>query len=164
MQLPVDGIQWSSSTMALLAETLKVSYSRSHSRQEQKENRKGSVKRGGLANGLSKLATWGLYMLCGRRFYASPTEGNGGVWNYTIRADGALGLKIDTTNAKNDAEVYAIPLQHAIDFTIASLNTTIDRSALPNEVMEYPYTSKTQKQRNDDIRFDTWAALLIYLQ
>jgi len=85
-------------------------------------------------------------------FYASPTEGNGGIWNYTIRADGALGLKIDTTNAKNDAEVYAIPLQHAIDFTIASLNTTIDRSALPNQVMEYPYTSKTQKQRNDDIR------------
>ncbi|KAI9878284.1 MAG: hypothetical protein M1830_001384 [Pleopsidium flavum] len=85
-------------------------------------------------------------------FYASPTEGNGGIWNYTIRADGALGSKIDTTNAKNDVEVYAIPLQHAIDFTIASLNTTIDQSALPDQVMEYPYTSKTQKERSDDIR------------
>ncbi|KAL8929502.1 MAG: hypothetical protein Q9208_001171 [Pyrenodesmia sp. 3 TL-2023] len=85
-------------------------------------------------------------------FYSSPTEGPGGMWNYSLRADGGLGIKIDTTNANNDAEIYPLPLQHTIDFTIAFQNTTIDQSALPAEVYGYPFTSKTQKQRNDDIR------------
>lgn len=93
-------------------------------------------------------------------FYASPTEGKGGIWNYTIRADGALGIKIDTTSAKNDAEVYVLPLQHSIDFTIASLNTTVNHSALPQQVMEYPFTSITQKQRNDNIRIRYMGALI----
>ncbi|KAL8832809.1 MAG: hypothetical protein Q9170_004731 [Blastenia crenularia] len=85
-------------------------------------------------------------------FYSSPTEGSGGIWNYSLRADGGLGFKIDTTNDGNDAEIYPLPLQHAIDFHIASQNTTIDQSALPPQVYEYPFTSKTQRQRNDDIR------------
>lgn len=85
-------------------------------------------------------------------FYASPTEGPGGMWNYSLRADGGLGNKIDTTNANNDQEVYALPLQHAIDFAIASQNTTIDQSALPSRVYEYPYTTQTQKERSDQIR------------
>ena len=85
-------------------------------------------------------------------FYSSPTEGPGGMWNYSLRADGGLGTKIDITNANNDAEVYPLPLQHTIDFTIALQNTTIDRSALPADVYEYPFTSKTQQQRSDDIR------------
>ncbi|KAL9602545.1 MAG: hypothetical protein Q9179_002496 [Wetmoreana sp. 5 TL-2023] len=85
-------------------------------------------------------------------FYASPTEGPGGIWNYSLRADGGLGRKIDVTSSKNDVEIYPLPLQHAIDFTIASQNTTVDQAALPDLVYEYPFTSKTQKQRNDDIR------------
>ncbi len=85
-------------------------------------------------------------------FYASPTEGPGGIWNYSLRADGGLGEKIDTTNANNDQEVYALPLQHAIDFAIAGQNTSIDQSALPSRVYEYPYTTQTQKERNDQIR------------
>lgn len=85
-------------------------------------------------------------------FYGSPTEGPGGIWNYSLRADGGLGNKIDTTNANNDPEVYALPLQHAIDFAIAGQNTTIDQSALPSQVYEYPYTTQTQKERNDQIR------------
>lgn len=85
-------------------------------------------------------------------FYGSPTEGPGGIWNYSLRADGGLGSKIDTTNAKNDQEVYALPLQHAIDFAIASLNATIDHSAVPSRVYEYPYTTQTQEERNDHIR------------
>lgn len=93
-------------------------------------------------------------------FYASPTEGKGGIWNYTIRADGSLGTKIDTTNAKNDAEIYVLPLQHSIDFTIASLNTTVNHSALPQQVMEYPFTSKTQKERNDTIRVRYMGAII----
>lgn len=85
-------------------------------------------------------------------FYGSPTEGPGGIWNYSLRADGGLGNKIDATNADNDVEIYPIPLQHAIDFSIASHNRTIDQSALPNKVDEYLFTSMTQQQRNDMIR------------
>ena len=86
-------------------------------------------------------------------FYGSPTEGpSGGMWNYTIRADGALGFSIFTTKTNNDQEIYPLPLQHAIDFTIANINTTIDQSTLPSEVLEYPYTSKSQAERNNQIR------------
>ncbi|MDI1485680.1 MAG: hypothetical protein OHK93_003869 [Ramalina farinacea] len=85
-------------------------------------------------------------------FYGSPTEGPGGMWNYSLRADGALGEKIDITNHGNDGEIYVLPLQHAIDFAIARQNTTIDQAALPDQVYEYPYTSKTQKQRETDLR------------
>ncbi|KAL8935627.1 MAG: hypothetical protein Q9216_005333 [Gyalolechia sp. 2 TL-2023] len=87
-------------------------------------------------------------------FHSSPTEGpeGGGMWDYSLRADGGLGFKIDIRNTDNDAETYPLPLQHAIDFAIASQNTTIDQSALPAQVYQYPFTSKTEKQRNDDIR------------
>ncbi|KAL8805769.1 MAG: hypothetical protein Q9200_005301 [Gallowayella weberi] len=85
-------------------------------------------------------------------FYASPDEGPGDSWNYSLRADGGLGTKIDVTTADNDAEIYVLPLQHTIDFTIASLNATVNQSALPAQVFEYPFTSKTQQQRSDDIR------------
>ncbi len=85
-------------------------------------------------------------------FYASPNDTPGQIWNYSLRADGGLGIKIDVTNADNDAETYVLPLQHAIDFTIASLDPNVDQSALPSQVFEYPFTSKTQQQRRDDIR------------
>ena len=85
-------------------------------------------------------------------FYSSPTEGPDGIWNYSLRADGGLGTKIYVTDNNNDVEIYPMPLQHAIDFSIASHNTTIDHGALPNQVYEYPYTSETQEQRNDRIR------------
>ena len=85
-------------------------------------------------------------------FYSSPTEGPGAMWNYSLRADGGLGNKLDVTNHNNDVEVYPIPLQHAIDFSIAFHNGTVDQSALPSQVYEYPYTSQTQQQRNDQIR------------
>jgi ATP-binding cassette subfamily A (ABC1) protein 3 len=37
-------------------------------------------------------------------FISSPTEGKGGLWNYTLRADGAFGEKIDVTKDNNDVE------------------------------------------------------------
>lgn len=85
-------------------------------------------------------------------FYASPNEGPGSIWNYSLRGDGGLGTKTDVTNSRNDVEVYLIPLQHAIDFSILSYNSTIDPAAIPSQINEYPFTDKTQKQRNDDIR------------
>ncbi|KAL8943719.1 MAG: hypothetical protein Q9211_000890 [Gyalolechia sp. 1 TL-2023] len=93
-------------------------------------------------------------------FHSSPTEGPGGMWNYSLRADGGLGFKIDTRKTDNDAETYPLPLQHAIDFTIATQNTTIDQSALPTQVYQYPFTSKTEKQRNDDIRTSYMGAIV----
>ena len=85
-------------------------------------------------------------------FYGSPTEGPGGMWNYSLRADGGLGEKIDVRNAGNDVEIYVLPLQHEIDFAIARQNGTIDQAALPIDVYEYPYTSETQKERETRIR------------
>lgn len=85
-------------------------------------------------------------------FHSSPDEGEGGIWNYTLRGDGALGLTIDTRGSRNDAELYGLPLQHAIDSAIASINNTIDSSALPEEVKEYPFTSRNQQQRKDHFR------------
>lgn len=67
-------------------------------------------------------------------FYSSPNEGPDGVWNYSIRADGSLGTTIDVTNNDNDAQLFSLPLQHAVDFAIASVNGTINQDALPNEV------------------------------
>lgn len=88
----------------------------------------------------------------GAVFYASPSEGLGGIWNYSLRADGGLGVKIDVTTDVNDVEIYPLPLQHAIDFAIANLNTTIDQGALPPVVDEFIYTSLTPQQRDDQIR------------
>ena len=85
-------------------------------------------------------------------FQSSPTEGPGGIWNYTLRADGAFGTKIFVNKDTNDAEVYLLPLQRAVDYAIASVNTTIDQAALPSTVLEYPYTSLSQAERNTAIR------------
>ncbi|KAL9064141.1 MAG: hypothetical protein Q9157_007942 [Trypethelium eluteriae] len=79
-------------------------------------------------------------------FVSSPTEGAGGIWNYTIRADGALGAKIFVNRNDNDAEIYVLPFQHAIDATIAS----VDNSSLP-QVDEYPFTSETSQERANNI-------------
>ena len=85
-------------------------------------------------------------------FYASPSEGPGNMWNYSLRADGGLGSKIVVNSEKNDVQIYALPLQHAIDFAIASTNQTADQSVLPSQVNEFPFTDKNQKERDDSLR------------
>ena len=80
-------------------------------------------------------------------FVSSPTEGPGGIWNYTIRADGALGSKIFVNKNNNDAEVYVLPFQHTIDATIAA----IGHASLPDQVDEYPFTSETSQERANNI-------------
>jgi len=87
-------------------------------------------------------------------FTASPTEGTGGLWNYTIQADGALGSTISVESNSNDAEVYLLPLQRAVDYAIASINTTINQAELPSTVLEYSYTSLTQAEFQKEIRVD----------
>ncbi|PGH05330.1 hypothetical protein GX51_03051 [Blastomyces parvus] len=86
-------------------------------------------------------------------FYSSPSEGPDKRWNYTIKADGSLGgFKIRADATDNDAQIYVLPFQHAVDWAIASLNDTVKESVLDQEIMEYPFTSKTAKEREDEIR------------
>ncbi|KAK8045272.1 ABC transporter [Apiospora rasikravindrae] len=76
-------------------------------------------------------------------FESSPTEGKRNIWNYTLRADGALGGKIDTTKDTNDAEIYTLPLQRA--------------------TREYAFTSMTQEERAEQVRQLYQQALVNFL-
>ena len=87
--------------------------------------------------------------IAGAVFWSSPTEGPGGRWNYSLRADGALQTKIVVDSRSNDAEIYLLPLQHAIDSAIIGLS---DGSPTSTDVQEYVYTSETQEQRRERIR------------
>lgn len=66
-------------------------------------------------------------------FSASPSEGPGGKWNYTIRADSSLGPKLDMTKLDNAEQIYTLPLQHAIDWAIADV-TNGSTAYLPESV------------------------------
>lgn len=68
-------------------------------------------------------------------FYSSPTEGSGGQWNYSIRTDAALGAGINVEKSINDQEIYLLPFQRSIDWAIAGVNATVDKDALPGEVV-----------------------------
>ncbi|KAK7942834.1 ABC transporter [Apiospora aurea] len=92
-------------------------------------------------------------------FESSPTEGRRNIWNYTLRADGALGSKIDTTKDTNDAEIYTLPLQKAVDSAIGGLNGR----PLPAETREYAFTSMTQEERAEQVRQLYQQALVNFL-
>ncbi|RYO89415.1 hypothetical protein DL764_008583 [Monosporascus ibericus] len=86
-------------------------------------------------------------------FHSSPSEGDGGIWNYTLRADGALGSRIDVRTDSNDAQIYSLPLQRAVDSAIASLEAGgNDESSFPSTTEEYPFTPMTQEEREEAIR------------
>ncbi|KAG8671227.1 hypothetical protein FPOAC2_04554 [Fusarium poae] len=75
-----------------------------------------------------------------------------GIWNYTIRADGAFEyapakFRVDKPN---DQQIYIIPLQHAVDQAISRLNNS-DSTTL-DDISEYPYTSLTPEERDREIR------------
>ncbi|KAL7622242.1 hypothetical protein AAE478_007746 [Parahypoxylon ruwenzoriense] len=97
-------------------------------------------------------------------FHSSPTEGQGGVWNYTLRADGSLSNKIDTTNNYNGAQVYTLPLQRAVDVAISGLSgNNGGRPPFPSTTEEYPYTPETQEEREARIRRNYQSALTNFL-
>ena len=85
-------------------------------------------------------------------FHSSPTEGPGGNWNYTLRADDALERKVDVNSKNNDAQIYAIPFQHAVDMAISQTSVTTGGSVLTSNAFEYPYTSLSQEERETQIR------------
>jgi ATP-binding cassette subfamily A (ABC1) protein 3 len=71
-------------------------------------------------------------------FHSSPDEGDGSVWNYTLRADPSLGLSFRADGSANDAEVYVLPLQRAVDAAIAD-------AAL--DTRQYGFTAETEDER-----------------
>ncbi|KAL5443141.1 hypothetical protein PMIN06_008785 [Paraphaeosphaeria minitans] len=89
-------------------------------------------------------------------FHSSPSEGDGTGWNYTMRSDGIFGVRIYVNEEDNDVQIYVLPFQSAVDQAIASLNDT----TLPNTIEEYPFTSKTQAEREESIRTSYMGALI----
>ncbi|KZF20389.1 P-loop containing nucleoside triphosphate hydrolase protein [Xylona heveae TC161] len=85
-------------------------------------------------------------------FESSPSEGWGAGWYYFLQGDAVLGERLDMTNSNNDAEKYVLPLQRAVEHTIASLNRTHGHSLLNVKTYELPYTSQTQEQRKQQLR------------
>ncbi|KAL2115959.1 hypothetical protein VTJ04DRAFT_10214 [Mycothermus thermophilus] len=84
-------------------------------------------------------------------FWGSPSEGDGGLWNYTLRADAVLGVgRIDAEKDTNDAQVYLLPMQHEVDKAVAKRLDGGRR--LPDVVDEYPFTSLTNEERADRVR------------
>ena len=91
-------------------------------------------------------------------FHSSPSEGDGALWNYTLRADGVFGTKIEVQKDTNDVQIYTLPLQRAVDYAIAGLNTTLP--ARPDVVNEYPFTSLNQEERRTRIRVKYQGAII----
>jgi hypothetical protein len=97
-------------------------------------------------------------------FWSSPTEGPGGIWNYTIRFDSALGLSLDVGRIDNDADIYPVPLQHAVDFAIAETQIANGGTTIPSPVLSYPYTSLTAEERTTNTRIRYMGGIINYLR
>ncbi|KAJ4380361.1 hypothetical protein N0V86_004672 [Didymella sp. IMI 355093] len=82
-------------------------------------------------------------------FYSSPSEGAGQAWNYTLRADGVLGTQIYVDQDDNDVQIYILPFQRAVDETIVALNSPA--GTIPT-IDAFPYTERTQEERDERIR------------
>lgn len=95
-------------------------------------------------------------------FHSSPDEGNGGIWNYTLRADAAFGLGYEVDQDNNDAQVYTIPLQRAVDSAIARLNSTLDDDVLGSSE-EWGFTDQTEEERQAEARKDYQQTFVNYL-
>lgn len=85
-------------------------------------------------------------------FHSSPDEGPGDLWNYTMRMDGALSpVNINVERNDNDAEVYVLPFQYAIDSAISALDEGGGSKKLPERIEAYPVTSLTEEEYDDKV-------------
>ncbi|TQV92671.1 ABC transporter [Cordyceps javanica] len=91
-------------------------------------------------------------------FHSSPDEGDGdggggggGYWNYTLRGDGALGrsFRVDKSGS-NAAEVYALPLQRAVDAAIARHEASASFPVATTH--QYAYSALTEDERQAKVR------------
>ncbi|KAJ3959489.1 hypothetical protein N0V92_003875 [Colletotrichum tropicale] len=85
-------------------------------------------------------------------FHSSPSEGDGGLWNYTLRGDPAFGQKFQVSKSDNDAQVYILPLQRAVDSAIVRLNSTDGNSDLLANLQEWGFTDETEDEREASVR------------
>ncbi|KAG5948339.1 hypothetical protein E4U53_006312 [Claviceps sorghi] len=84
---------------------------------------------------------------------SSPTEGTGGLWNYTIRTDAAFWsepVKFNVEKSDNVQQIYILPIQRVVDSAIASLGASHPDPLAKTE--ELAFTSMTQKQRDEKVR------------
>ncbi|KAF4123088.1 ABC-type branched-chain amino acid transport system, ATPase component [Geosmithia morbida] len=75
-------------------------------------------------------------------FHSSPDEGPGNEWNYTLRGDRTFGRSFQVDTGRNDAEIYTLPLQRAIDMAIAGTGSdSLDGTE------QWPFTDQTESER-----------------
>lgn len=85
-------------------------------------------------------------------FHSSPDQPVGmGTWNYTIRADESLGGTINVDSPNNDAQIYLLPLQNAIDRAIIERGPKGDSTVLET-TQQYPYTVESEEKHKTDNR------------
>ncbi|KAJ0164574.1 ATP-binding cassette sub-family A member 3 [Colletotrichum tanaceti] len=105
-------------------------------------------------------------------FHSSPSEGGdggdggGGIWNYTLRGDGALGSKFRVDDDDNDAQMYTLPLQRAVDAAIAavSINNNNNQSSSPlADTREWGFTDETEDERQASARRQYQQTIIDYL-
>ena len=89
-------------------------------------------------------------------FLSSPDQGEGSIWNYTLRADGAFGDSVYVDADDNEAEIYVIPLHHAVDAAIGQING----AELPDNVDVLVFTSETNDERDEDITEEYMQSLI----
>ena len=75
----------------------------------------------------------------------------GGVWNYTLRADQSLGGTVNVDSPNNDAQVYLLPLQNAIDRSIVARAPKGNSTALEG-IQQFPYTVESEQKHKFDNR------------
>ncbi|EGX88693.1 ABC transporter [Cordyceps militaris CM01] len=92
--------------------------------------------------------------------HASPDEGHGGYWNYTLRGDGALGRSFRVDKSDNAAEVYALPLQRAVDAAIAQQQGV---ASFPSATHQYAYSALTEDERQAQVRRDYQRTFINFL-
>ncbi|OAA58715.1 ABC transporter [Cordyceps fumosorosea ARSEF 2679] len=99
-------------------------------------------------------------------FHSSPDEGSGGggggYWNYTLRADGALGISFRVDKSDNAAEVYALPLQRAVDAAIAK-HDAVSSFPVAGAAHQYPFSALTEDEREAKVRRDYQQTFISFL-
>ncbi|KAH7361831.1 hypothetical protein B0T11DRAFT_240543 [Plectosphaerella cucumerina] len=95
-------------------------------------------------------------------FHSSPDEGSGGLWNYTLRGDAALGIGFEVDKNDNDAQVYTLPLQRAVDVAIADISSSGDASTLDSS-REWGFTDQTEEERAAEARRNYQKTFVNYL-
>ncbi|ETN39041.1 uncharacterized protein HMPREF1541_07083 [Cyphellophora europaea CBS 101466] len=96
-------------------------------------------------------------------FNSSPSEGDGGSWNYTLRGDVDLGRSFDVNEDDNDPQVYVLPLQRAVDQQIARLQGSDVDAPFFDNIQEVLFTNLTEAGRKSEANRDYQSTFLNYM-